>query len=252
MSLLCSCKIFAIGMCAECEKPICGDCSTKAPTGRLCRACVAAEKVRTAEARVEEATRKGAAREKGWRDWEDHVVAEIADAHPVERLIRFLRILTFDELASVLSLRQADPRADPGLGDEIRGLLPSLWSGDLLTAPPWDHEEVHTWLSATTPPSTSDLLFTREQSSSRGLWSQKSSEPKRAPSTGWIVGRLNALTDGRRGVIDPHGVCSFPDPPPGFNVYAMWELGDIARLPDLPRPAEPNGGYGRWRLWGVQ
>src|ERR1044072_7788989 len=154
--LLCACQTFAIGRCAECGDPVCGIHSGVLQDVRLCRVHLAAEREKLDHARHDEERRELAEREDAWCAWEDRVVSDLAGTPPVERIIRFLRVLPIAELED--QIRRPAPRR-PGLGKAVRDLLPDLWSGDLLAAPPWDHDEVHAWLEATIPPTPTNLAY---------------------------------------------------------------------------------------------
>ena len=254
----CACGTFAIGRCAECGEPVCGTHSAMAGAVRLCDADLAAQRAVQDRVRVAKQRRREAERETAWFEWEKFAVNALAHAHPIQRIIWFLRVVTIDELERTLS--RAGPRT-PGLGDALRGLLPDLWTADLVSAPPWDHDEVHAWLSATTPPTTTNFLYLNNRHLvARVLW-DKLDPRRRASAQGWAVNSeptkalggtrsIVAFTDGRRGIVDQHGECRVTDPAPGFSVYAMWNLGDIAQLPDLGPPPEPDSRYRLWRLWG--
>jgi hypothetical protein len=253
-SLLCACSTFAIGVCGECGKPVCGKHSAISGDLRLCNAHLAAEQDKIEQARKDEQARNEMLRDQAWSDWEDLIVREMTHAHPVERIIRFLRLADIDRLKRLLPA--AEPRS-PGLGKKLRELLPDIWSGDLKNG--WDDDDVHAWLIATRTPEVTNCLHPYKRPLiARVIWPGPS-EPRRAQTTGWTANlappqpgntSISALTDGRRGFIDPYGVMSFPDPPPAFNVYAMWHLGDAAQLGDLPGPPERDSRYADWRLWG--
>ena len=253
-SLLCACSTFAIGLCNECGKPVCGNHSAISGDLRLCDAHLAAEQAKIQKVRKDEHARKEALRDQAWSDWEDLVASELTHAHPIERIIRFLRLADVDRLKRLLP---AEPTR-PGLGQTLRQLLPDIWSGDLENA--WDDDDVHAWLIATRTPKVANCLHHYKRPLIARIIFPGPSEPRRARTTGWTANlapprpgniSISALTDGRRGFINPYGIMSFPDPPPIFNVYAMWNLADAAQLPDLPPPPDLAGRYADWRLWGT-
>jgi hypothetical protein len=246
--LSCACRTFAIGRCAECAEPVCGVHSELTGGVRRC----------LDQARIEGQRRKNDQRESAWLEWENSVLTDLSNTAPVERVIRYLRILAMDELSD--RIMRPTPRT-PGLGHALRDLLPDLWSADLVSAPPWDHEEVHAWLVAGVPPRATNLLYLNKHNIfERAVLGKLPSHWKRAPAQAWVVNdapprpantSIVAFPDGRRGTIDEYGQCWLSDLRPGFNAYAMWNLGELAQIAPLPDPPERGSRYAGWRLWGT-
>ena len=253
VSLLCECNTFAIGLCSECRKPVCGEHSAMVGDVRLCDAHIAIPRERADQARSDEQARACAKREEAWSDWEDKVAVELAHAQPAERIVRFIRIRSLEELK--IDSYKAAERRTPGLGVTLRGLLPDLWSPEGIGAG-WNDDEIHSWFvqAARKPPSAQDLHVPggrrllpnrRKQASALGWRIFTSAPDAQAYEHSWIC----VLADGRRG-WEVGGACSLTDSPPAFSVYALWRMGAIAQLADLPRSPDPSSRYANWRLWG--
>jgi hypothetical protein len=200
------------------------------------------------EARQTDRNRAKQARLKAWVDWEEHVVRELAEAHPVERLVRVASIPGDEQL------RVSAGGRFPGLGPNVRDFLPELWHGDMWKAPAWDHDAIHTWLlsAAKTPPARKMVTYLKK----RPL--RIADQWKRTPVDGWTFhegstniawGAMHAslvtLVDGRRAdVSHADGGCApTEEHQPGFNVRAlraMMKLGGLDELPSPPGESPPS------------
>jgi hypothetical protein len=238
----CSCGTFAIGRCVECERPVCGTHSAMWGGVRFCSADLDAHRSKSDKAHTDAQARVEAERARTWHEWEERAIAELARAHQVERLIRLVCLLGVERLKTAI---RTSPQQAPDLGEAIRDMVPELWSGDLMRTPGWNHDEVHSWLleEAITPPTTTNVRYLKKRPLLVDQW-------KRVPVAGWTFqagstnvawgsdhSSLTALVDGRRGLVtDADGGCFPTDPAPGFNVWALLEMGRLAELPPLPRP----------------
>lgn len=212
-----------------------------------------------AAVRAQERERADAVHEEAWRDWEHRVVAELASADPIERLVRYVRVRPVESVW--WPPHREEGRRAPGIGRALRDLLPDIFSGRTIGG--WDDDEVHAWLirAAKEPASALQVGVTKRRPfGARLTW---------AAADGWVVGAsderelgyparsIAALADGRRGWYgreegsEAGYGCRLIDPPPGFTLPAIWRLGEIAQLPDLPSPPGSDGRYADWRLWGL-
>ena len=173
---ICDCGVFAVGICTECGRPVCGgtSCSEQVGGMLLCRGDAAevhraratanaeAERARTA-ARRDEAATKALADEQ----WERDVRAELATIEDQsERVVRAIVTLARPFAGPALDFPSTDL-------DGLRALLPELpWTSpprpqgfspeydrrsppvewrrrELGAAPPWNHKAIAAWFVRT-------------------------------------------------------------------------------------------------------
>jgi predicted RNA-binding Zn-ribbon protein involved in translation (DUF1610 family) len=238
--LECACGTFAIGRCAECKNPVCGLHSEIYEWKRLCDADVAAWRTEAERVAAAARARATAAAVRPWREWQERLLDELGDAHPIERLARVMTLLSTDEIWLSKLWKQRE------LVSTLEVVLRDLWSTDLMKRPPWDHEQVLEWfLSAVKVPPAPHKIFTRRKVPVFGElkaklvvvpgWTFASGSTSYILTDNWHF-PVTVLVDGRRG--------SYLDRPdyapgnPGFSGMALREMATLAQLPALPpRPS---------------
>lgn len=143
----CSCGTFAVGRCAECQMPVCVDCSKRVDGRRLCTrhataAIAEATKQRRAAEHQAELQRAAAASQKLAE--EKQRLQRIAD--PFERLCVALQRLTHIYVQGITHVRSSLS------GTLLTEICPELWpsppaESDWQTEPPWNGDDVARWFA---------------------------------------------------------------------------------------------------------
>jgi hypothetical protein len=242
--LLCACKTVAIGLCAACEEPVCGLHSELCAGRRMCEADN--PRLRAKAARTAAAERSAATKKRAWREWQEQVLDELGDAHPIERLVRVMAVWSKDEIWPRRSSQQRElvPTLEVVLGDLWSTDLLRRWPTDLMKSPPWDHEQVLEWFldAVKTPPTPQQILTPRRVPVLGEMkaklvtvpgWTFTSGSTSHILADDWHY-PMTVLIDGRRG--------SYLDRPdhapgnPGFSGVALREMAPLAQLPGLSPP----------------
>ncbi len=238
--LVCACRTVAIGLCAACGVPVCGLHSELCAGRRLCEA----DNPRLrAEARRIDVTERAEAAAVALRvEWTERLREELKGAHPIERAVRVMTLLSEDEV------RSRGSRMSHQVMSVFAWALGGYWTGDLMKKPTWDHEQVLEWFlgAVKTAPTPHQILVSRKV---RGLgelkaklvsvpgWTFSSGSTNHILTDDWHY-PMTVLVDGRRGsYLDRPGQA--PDHS-GFTGLALREMASLVHLPSLP----PRPGVG--------
>jgi hypothetical protein len=256
LSLMCQCNTFAIGLCAECDTPVCGDHSGMFGAHRLCDQHLSmartADVARRKQAHAESTAETIANRIRAWDDWLDKTQrALVESSDQIERIVRVVTALRWDELRST---RRDEPEILPPL------LLPETFHDALPTRWWWDHNAVQSWFlrSVKRPPEQVSWTHLRKTI----LGGQKRKElttpgwrfPEGAnisigeagtPTHHWLT--VSVLADGTRLI----GASSEGGRTVGFNERAITQMAEMAQLAPLPRlpPMSYNHPDTGERVW---
>jgi hypothetical protein len=93
---LCACSTFAIGVCADCGEPVCGDndCSWLRDRRRLCRKHTIEFDNSANEAAAAQKAEVAAAHARALQGWEQDSLATLSSLHEFDRLLRVMRLAT--------------------------------------------------------------------------------------------------------------------------------------------------------------
>jgi hypothetical protein len=137
-NVACSCGTFAVGRCAECDKPVCADCSKRVNGVRLCVTCAQSQQYEASTRRLNAAAQRRVDTRQALRLIED----------PYERLCVALKELTHKRPAGAF-----ENNGRSGLpGDLLAEICPELWEtppviSDLENDPPWDGADIARWFA---------------------------------------------------------------------------------------------------------
>ena len=234
---ICDCETFAVGRCARCRRPVCGDHSRLHDGKRVCVTCLEST-ARTAE--------------EAQRAWDEERLGRLAAIRdPVERLVssmRYLRDWYVDlELRKVRSPTKTNPfdigahlARKNGLSDfnhqylnKVRDICPDVkLAGSRLPIDstdrwkyPWDSGAIGRWFvgkvrAAGVAPTGSSTPEPRRfrRSVPEPVWRFEKGSVKQASSRGsfWT----------------PDGIITLAgETPDGLNHFALAEIGEILGLP---------------------
>jgi hypothetical protein len=198
---LCACSTFAIGVCADCGEPVCGDneCSWLRDRRRLCRkhtiefdtaaeAAAASAAEAAANAAEAAATALRLQQETVRREWQEKLAEILRPLHEFDRLLRVIRLATSAPTDSGHYRRVIRIRTD-----FVQDLLGSTFGTESETEPKsgtdsklplWDDVELSKWFASLCHAPTERVTPHEERGRSAGKWGAGWSKPLK-PVDAW-------------------------------------------------------------------
>jgi hypothetical protein len=235
----CACGTFAIGMCAKCQTPVCGDHSALWDGRRLC-ATDFHEMQTLAEDRRREAVEKTKIeQQRRWDIWVDETRTQLSTLDLVEGLVRVVgQFVAYSSPGGHTWITPNWP--------VLQALLPDIFPEPslelLLASPLWDDEAVLRWFVSTvrTPPTHPGLmvetktLFGTKRRPTPGWYFERGAMPIDALTHLEVSGSnagVGVLVDGRRYGKGGSG---------RVNAIALVQMARIIGMPALHPPALPE------------
>lgn len=238
----CRCMTYAIGACAECERPICGDHSSLVGGKRLCDSCGGRVLAQAAELQRREDEARSAQQAEATRAAREAALDDVRRREdPTERLLRALWLFSESNPGSP----DRDPATHQCDEEALRDLLPDLFQPDvpisLGTKPPWDSKAVAAWFAArsTIPPHPKAVAVSRP-----GVLG---SQVKWVP--GWSLPGGSTLFDGKLQTFCDASVTASGELLPlidrdGLNGHALRQIAQMCGLGDAAQEHTARASLG--------